>query len=394
MSAKTGLIGLLVVALLGGMGGGFWWYTNSKNEQNQAAWAETVSTCQTHFEQTETERQETISELERVIALADGVVDSSQAQTILDSLNNLSAPAYTPGEEISKETAVAAEETYTQYDELLANAAETIPVLEEEAEAAVSLTAEQLNSLEVPAICQQEAGTLVDGALDIDPYDGMVQINQETSAIGQIVPGKGDGAAVVFDCNGGGIGWPQQVLFYDNHAEVVGQFDTSAVGESPGRQTVTAVEFKDGQVVLTVAAVPLPDDNVLWGSSEATAVYEWDVEQEAMVQTSLEILDPAPVAEAFAQALQDRDRDAALELGTASVVNDLWPTGNQNVTVGEFSYDDTWATQFLELSQRGYLIYYEYPDAVPGEGGITAFLIMMEVVDGEWQVVDSRGIAG
>ena len=147
----------------------------------------------------------------------------------------------------------------------------------------------QLRNIWVPSLCDNPSGKLVNGELP----NGYVWLNQRASRYGQIRKGGGNEAVGVFNCSQGGIGWPDNLVFYGADKKVIGRFDTGVVkqkGTYPGRQTVQSVSInKKGLVTVQVIAVPLKGDNELWGSAGATVTFAWDAKKKGMVRKSTTI---------------------------------------------------------------------------------------------------------
>ena len=142
----------------------------------------------------------------------------------------------------------------------------------------------QLRSVQVPSLCGNPAGKLVNGKLP----NGYVWLNQRASRYGQIRKGGGNEAVGTFTCSQGGIGWADKLVFYGADKKIIGRFDTAVLGqEGPGRQTVQSVSIsKSGLVTVRVIAVPLKDDNRYYGSAGATVTFAWDAKKKGMVRKS------------------------------------------------------------------------------------------------------------
>ncbi len=153
----------------------------------------------------------------------------------------------------------------------------------EPAGTALSITAEQMVEAPLPSLCDHPAGTLVDGALDgPGENDG-----------GAWIAGYPDGdwrtlsfhswkgtdsrqyAALVVDCNQGGVGWPPNVVFYTDGPTVVGQINVAdVVGD--GRQSVAAMEPLPNGVRLTLPNTYQDGDAGCCGTQTVVAEFYWD----------------------------------------------------------------------------------------------------------------------
>src|ERR1044072_985372 len=77
-----------------------------------------------------------------------------------------------------------------------------------------------LDNAVVPSLCEHPAGRLVNGALPGIPENmGSVTLQPETVITGRIRGGAGQERAAVVGCNQGGVGWPENVLLYDDAAD-------------------------------------------------------------------------------------------------------------------------------------------------------------------------------
>lgn len=175
------------------------------------------------------------------------------------------------------------------------------------AEKHAPMTISRLRSARIPSLCEHAAGKLKNGSLKMGEHDGYVQLDTALSQIGAIVPGQPEGAAAVFHCSQGGVGWPDYVVFFDNRGTSIGSFDSAIVGVTGGRQQVTRVAIERSSVRIEVQAVPLKGDNELWGTSRATVTYGWNAGARNMSQGRIVVSYPDPVARQFAQALNQRD---------------------------------------------------------------------------------------
>lgn len=248
----------------------------------------------------------------------------------------------------------------------------------------------RLKSIRVPSLCDHAAGKLKNGSLDLNEREGYVQLDTDLSLIGEIVPGRPDGAAAVFHCSQGGIGWPDRVVFYDNLGGILGTFDTGTVGVMAGRQQVSRVTLDHSTVTVGVQAVPLKGDNELWGSSRATVTYGWNSDTRAMNRARIAIEYPDPKARQLAEALNNRDLGAARRLSPSSTVDQLTPPSGASVKfshcVGPSSGEYT--PEFNGM-QRGCLIKYFYRN-----GNYSDYMAVMELKARGWTITAYRNVGG
>jgi pimeloyl-ACP methyl ester carboxylesterase len=125
------------------------------------------------------------------------------------------------------------------------------------------LSAADLQSAPVPALCEFPAGKLVDGQLPGQPVSAghpptlvttaLDGAGAELVALGDLdLNGRGDAAAVV-NCNAGGVGWPDNIVFWSagpTGPTVLGAYQMGdAVGDA--RNGTTKLTYQsDGSVVV------------------------------------------------------------------------------------------------------------------------------------------------
>ncbi len=254
------------------------------------------------------------------------------------------------------------------------------------------LTLMSLRSARVPSLCDHPAGRLSKGVRKGNGRNGEVRLDEELTRFGAEVPGRPNGAAAVFHCSQGGIGWPDYVLFYDNTAKLVGTVDTGSVGTSPGWQAVSQVAFSGSTVEVTIGAVPLEDDNELWGTSAARATYAWSSTKGAMTRRSLLVSSPDAMARQLATALQRRDRVTVASLLHKAAVANAMPNGRTKV---EFDHcvgvtiDYPWLAEQMRGGDRGCLINYRC-----GGEAVSTFMAVVKRTGFSWKVIKYVGVAG
>jgi hypothetical protein len=118
-----------------------------------------------------------------------------------------------------------------------------------------AVTLDDLLSAPVPALCEHEAGSLVNGELPVqDPQRyGYVHIAHMSAAdddspmvaFGDLTgDGVADGAMVTA-CSAGGVGWPATVQLYTAGKTRLGGVDLGDVTHG-GRESVTDITISDG----------------------------------------------------------------------------------------------------------------------------------------------------
>lgn len=183
---------------------------------------------------------------------------------------------------------------------------------------------ERLKSAWVPSLCGHPAGYLVNGKLPgVAPNMGGVFLDSKLSKTGKLIKKKPAGAAAVLHCNQGGIGWPDHVIYYDSNLKVIGHLDTGTLGETPGRQVVASVSIKKRTATVRVAAVPLQDDNELWGSSKATLTYRYSGSKKKMVKKKSTVYKEVATAKKVISLIKKGKKKEAQKYAAKSVIADL-----------------------------------------------------------------------
>lgn len=183
---------------------------------------------------------------------------------------------------------------------------------------------ERLKSAWVPSMCGHPAGRLVNGKLpNIAPNRGGVFLDFKLSKTGKLIKKRPAGAVAVFHCSQGGIGWPDHVVYYNAKLKVIGHLNTGSIGDWPGRQTVARVSIKKRAVTVRVAAVPLPKDNELWGSSAATLTYRYSPSKKKMVKKKSVVFKEVPTAKTVMSLVKKGKTKEARKYATKRVVSQL-----------------------------------------------------------------------
>lgn len=130
-------------------------------------------------------------------------------------------------------------------------------------------TVPDLSGIAVPSLCGYPPGTLVDGVL---PAELTAPGDLGWTGLAATADLDGDGTAEIaasFYCNGGGVGWPEQVLVLRADLSPVGVLDLSDVPVpiSTWRATVTALVAEPGSIRVDGsfehdAMTPLVDQSV------------------------------------------------------------------------------------------------------------------------------------
>lgn len=143
------------------------------------------------------------------------------------------------------------------------------------------LTAEQMRSAPVPSVCGQPAGRLSDGTLGT-PGAGKGGVSIATygaDAKPAFLALQGtDGtpyAALVVDCDQGGVAWPPHVIFYSAGPTVLGEVDVAKVVGN-GRQVVEALAPATNGVRLSLSNTYGSDEDGCCGTVDKIADFTWN----------------------------------------------------------------------------------------------------------------------
>lgn len=256
-----------------------------------------------------------------------------------------------------------------------------------------AITAEDMLAAPVPKLCGHPAGRLSDGQLDAPgDNDGGSQIAQYPDGSWQQLSFRawqGDDArqyaALVMDCNQGGVAWPPRVVFYSSGPTVLGQIDVAdVVGD--GRQAVVALEGVPGGVRLSLVNTYQKDEGGCCGTLDATADFIWNGAR-AQGKVVQRLTEKATAQKAFLAALK-HDKAAISQLFTADGRQEALDF-KESVFIPD---PNAWSTKFscgsagddeLFLGEgREYerVCYFGAKDAY-----VAAFVAMKRVDFGEWQ---------
>ncbi len=192
------------------------------------------------------------------------------------------------------------------------------------------VTFKDLLSAPVPAICEHTAGKLSAGAQPrIPQYEGATELawlataqpqRSQLTAFGSLGGGIRNGAAVVLDCNAGGVPWPQVVAFYGPGPTLLGWAyltNFSLPGKTPGQDTeVWRISYHDEGIS---AEWSTQDD----GDAAATSTLDYSAELRLVdgkvIATGLAGTTELPTAQRFLRDLRTDDEAGAARLATSGV---------------------------------------------------------------------------
>jgi hypothetical protein len=142
-----------------------------------------------------------------------------------------------------------------------------------------AVTLADLLSAPVPGLCQHDPGNLVNGHLPPqDSHPGTVSIarfadNDYKVAFGNLTGGGNTDAAMVTDCNIGGVPWAETVQLYTAGPVRLGGVDLSDLTHS--REVVSDLAISDGVAHVTWLANG-PNDAMCCPSIKMAADLRWD----------------------------------------------------------------------------------------------------------------------
>lgn len=140
---------------------------------------------------------------------------------------------------------------------------------------------EALDSLWVPALCDNQAGNLEGGQLPQHLKTGMLfdvaaaglKSNQDDTPMGAYADINGDGrdeAVITYVCNKGGTGWPDNLLIYDNDLNYITKVDDwEREGMPPARGHIQQLQWTKDTVTVTWRAYA-DDDPACCATQEFT----------------------------------------------------------------------------------------------------------------------------
>lgn len=192
-----------------------------------------------------------------------------------------------------------------------------------------SVTASDLLSAPVPASCNHPAGTLVGGKLPGIPQNqGDMQLRwlgnpasqRKYLALGDL---NGDGhtdAATVFDCNAGGVPWPDIIAFYTSGPKLLGSVRLDSInlpGHSPGENDlVNKTSYSNGAIDVSWETEQ-DGDPAARPTLAYSATLRWN--GRSIVYSNLTATTEVGTAQQFLDDLRRGDTSAAADLAAPGV---------------------------------------------------------------------------
>lgn len=196
-----------------------------------------------------------------------GTAPSSSAAAASDTeAESQSSATDSPAEETTTEAAADKDENDADKDAEGGGKNKIIPV-------------EALDSLWVPALCDNQAGNLEGGFLPENLKAGYphamagLKRNQDDTPKGAYADINGDGrdeAVITYVCNKGGTGWPDNLLIYDNDLNYLTKVDDwEREGMPPARGHIQQLQWTKDTVTVTWRAYA-DDDPACCATQEFT----------------------------------------------------------------------------------------------------------------------------
>lgn len=196
-----------------------------------------------------------------------GPTPSSSAAAASDTeAESQSSATDSPAEETTTEAAADKDENDADKDAEGGGKNKIIPV-------------EALDSLWVPALCDNQAGNLEGGILpenlkaDYPNAMAGLKLNQDGTPKGAYADINGDGkdeAVITYVCNKGGVGWPDNLLIYDNDLNYITKVDDwEREGMPPARGHIQQLQWTKDTVTVTWRAYA-DDDPACCATQEFT----------------------------------------------------------------------------------------------------------------------------
>lgn len=179
-----------------------------------------------------------------------------------------------------------------------------------------------LESAPVPSLCDHPAGTLVNHELPgIAVIDGYVRLDPTTVVASPTAgPGGTPVRAAVVRCNRGGVGWPDNVVFYSDAAQIVGAVELRKVTQS-GRESVRSITVQGPRFVIAVGGIELAGEPSCCGTGSATVTVQ--AKDGSMQVSKLRRVTDRSIAKEVGTAIRKRNRKALRRLSTSAVTSKL-----------------------------------------------------------------------
>ena len=135
------------------------------------------------------------------------------------------------------------------------------------------LSANKIMNARIPSVCGFQPGRLVNGVLP-GTAPGNLSLNDALITFGNFRGDSADEAVVPVFCNGGGIGWPNALLFFSSSGSVVAVRDLGDLYVE-GIATVFGISIRKGAIHVRVSGIGQEGDAMCCGTADARLVYRW-----------------------------------------------------------------------------------------------------------------------
>lgn len=181
----------------------------------------------------------------------------------------------------------------------------------------------QLLNAPIPSVCGHKAGRLVKGRLPgIARNRGEARLRLETATLGTLVKGGGVGAVAAIQCNRGGVSWPDHIVVWNRHKQVIGHYDTAKVS-AYNRIRIMTIAVKNREITAYMRGVGATDEAACCMTRSARVRMSWSPTTRRVIVRSRTIYYERSVALALVAAVNKRHRTTALKYGTSTTVSDL-----------------------------------------------------------------------
>lgn len=157
---------------------------------------------------------------------------------------------------------------------------------------------EALYSVWVPALCEHQAGYLVNGKLpehlkERPMTSAHLAKNADGSPLGAYTDINGDGrdeAVLAYNCDRGGVSWPLNLIVYDNDLNYITHFNDWQTGQiTAQRSNISSMTWDDSAVYI---------EGLGWGPSDVAAAPSFKMTYRFTLPGNkplLEVLESKPV---------------------------------------------------------------------------------------------------
>lgn len=125
----------------------------------------------------------------------------------------------------------------------------------------------------------------------------------------------------VFTCTAGGVPWPQHVVMYNNKRQMIGHYNTRTF---QGRTIVHSMRLSPKKTTVYVMNIEYSDEGSCCGTGTGRVSFTWSKSRKKLVAGSRYRYSERAKAQSLINAVNRRNRKAALRHGSSPVVAMLW----------------------------------------------------------------------